>query len=108
MGVKRSAPPQAADVKRVWAMRDALLLLDFEDPDTGPFKTMLLACTLHQIYLKSEEVSCCPPPRPPLEVKLFFFVGEKIFEFFVWYASEICGGSSPGYQKPDTSLIKVS
>ncbi len=44
-------------MKRVWEMRNALLLLDFEDPDTGPFKTMLLACTLHQVYLKSPEVS---------------------------------------------------
>ena len=43
-------------MKRVWLMRNALLLLDFEDPETGPFKTMLLACTLNQIYLKSDEV----------------------------------------------------
>ena len=38
-------------------MRNALLLLDFEDPDTEPFKTMLLGATVHQAYLKTDEVS---------------------------------------------------
>jgi hypothetical protein len=37
-------------------MRKALLLLDFEDEDTGPFKTMLLACLLQNVYLKSDVV----------------------------------------------------
>ena len=39
-------------------MREAFLLLDFEDPATEPFKTMLLSCTLQHAYLNSEEVSC--------------------------------------------------
>lgn len=47
---------QLSDVKRVWGMRKALLFLDFEDPLTSPFKTMLLACTIQQVYLKADEV----------------------------------------------------
>lgn len=44
-------------------MRNALLLLDFEDLDTGPFKTMLLACTLQKVYLKSDVVGVAYSPR---------------------------------------------
>lgn len=43
-------------MKRVWLVREAFLLLDFEDPSTDPFKTMLLSCTLQHAYLNSEEV----------------------------------------------------
>lgn len=51
--------PQHADVKRVWLVREAFVLLDFEDPTTEPFKTMLLSCTLQHAYLNSDEVSLC-------------------------------------------------
>jgi hypothetical protein len=44
-------------VKRVWLVREAFLLLDFEDATTEPFKTMLLSSTLQHAYLNSEEVS---------------------------------------------------
>lgn len=48
---------QGSDVKRVWSMRQAFLLLDFEDPSVEPFKAMLLSATLQPLYLNMEEVS---------------------------------------------------
>ena len=38
-------------------MRQAFLLLDFEDPSVEPFKAMLLSATLQPLYLNMEEVS---------------------------------------------------
>ena len=37
-------------------MRQALLLLDFEDTSADSLKLMLLSCTLQPLYIKSEEV----------------------------------------------------
>ncbi|XP_064397126.1 condensin-2 complex subunit G2-like isoform X2 [Halichondria panicea] len=45
----------AADVKRVWSMRQAFLLLDFEDGSAEPFKAMLLSATLQPLYINTEE-----------------------------------------------------
>ncbi|XP_064397561.1 condensin-2 complex subunit G2-like [Halichondria panicea] len=45
----------AADVKRVWSMRQAFLLLDFEDISAEPFKAMLLSATLQPLYINTEE-----------------------------------------------------
>ena len=47
---------QTADVKRVWGMRQAFLLLDFEDNSAEPFKAMLLSATLQPLYINTEEV----------------------------------------------------
>ena len=43
-------------MKRVWLVREAFLLLDFEDQSTDPFKTMLLSCTMQHVYLNLDEV----------------------------------------------------
>lgn len=48
---------QGSDVKNVWSMRQAFLLLDFEDPSVEPFKAMLLSATLQPLYLNMDEVS---------------------------------------------------
>ncbi len=47
---------QVADVRRVWGMRTAFLLLDFEDSSAEPFKAMLLSATLQPLYINSDEV----------------------------------------------------
>ena len=57
---------QAADVKRVWSMRQAFLLLDFEDGSAEPFKAMLLSATLQPLYINTEEV------RPCMQFILFY------------------------------------
>ena len=43
-------------MKRVWLVREAFILLDFEDQTAEPFKTMLLSCMLQHVYLHSDEV----------------------------------------------------
>lgn len=42
-------------VKRVYAMRGALLLLDYEEEATGPFRQLLLQCFLKPTYLRSAD-----------------------------------------------------
>ena len=42
-------------VKRVYSMRGALLLLDYEDEGTGPFRLLLLQCFLNPTYLRSAD-----------------------------------------------------
>lgn len=41
-----------AMVKRVYALRGALLLLDYEGETSGAFKTLLLQCFLKTTYLR--------------------------------------------------------
>ena len=43
-------------MKRVWSLRQSLLLLDFEDNSSESLKQMLHQCILHPLYLKHEEV----------------------------------------------------
>ena len=43
----------------MWAMRQSLLLLDFEDPSADPLKLMLLSCCAEPVYLKAVEVCVC-------------------------------------------------
>jgi condensin-2 complex subunit G2 len=42
-------------VKRVYALRGALLLLDYDDEATDAFKTLLLQCFLKTTYLRSAD-----------------------------------------------------
>ena len=44
-----------ADVKRLYSIRAAILLLDFEDPSIETIRTLLLRCFLHQNFLKSAD-----------------------------------------------------
>lgn len=44
-----------ADVKRLYSIRAAILLLDFEDSSIETIRTLLLRCFLHQTFLKSAE-----------------------------------------------------
>lgn len=46
---------QLVDVKRVWAVRQAFLLLDFEDPSADIMKAMLLSCSVHPLYLRCDQ-----------------------------------------------------
>ena len=46
---------QLVDVKRVWSMRQAFLLLDFDDPSADVMKTMLLSCCAHPLYLRWDQ-----------------------------------------------------
>lgn len=55
--VARSLEEDAREalVKRVYALRGALLLLDYEEEATGPFRELLLQCFLKPTYLKSAD-----------------------------------------------------
>jgi condensin-2 complex subunit G2 len=44
-----------ADVKRVFQMRGAFLLLDFDDPSIESIKGLVLRCLIHPAYLRSTE-----------------------------------------------------
>ena len=44
-----------ADVKRVYAVRTALLLLDFEDESADSLKDLLLRCMMSPLYLRCVE-----------------------------------------------------
>ncbi len=46
-----------ADVKRLYAARDAFTLLDFEDQNNDSIKELLLRCFIHKIFLKVYLVS---------------------------------------------------
>ncbi|XP_062519553.1 condensin-2 complex subunit G2-like [Corticium candelabrum] len=46
---------QLADIKRVWALRQALCVFDFEHEDSSPLKTLLIGCVIQPQYLRSEE-----------------------------------------------------
>ena len=48
---------QVSDVKRVWSLRQALLLIDFEDSSSECLKQLLHQCMINRMYLKLEEVS---------------------------------------------------
>ncbi|KAJ7365204.1 Condensin-2 complex subunit G2 [Desmophyllum pertusum] len=45
-----------SDVKRVWSLRQSLLLMDFEDNSSESLKQLLHQCMIHPMYLKLEEV----------------------------------------------------
>ena len=47
---------KVADVKRVFSLRETLLLLDFDDESAGPLKAVLLQCIVCGIYLTTAEV----------------------------------------------------
>ena len=53
----RSLSPEARDldIKRLYAVRGALLLLDFDDPSIDSLKGLLLRCASHPAHLKSTE-----------------------------------------------------
>lgn len=44
-----------AAVKRVWAVREAFALFDYEDADTGPFKATVLQCFAAPAVLRTAE-----------------------------------------------------
>ncbi|KAL9966949.1 hypothetical protein ACROYT_G025098 [Oculina patagonica] len=44
-----------SDVKRVWSLRQSLLLMDFEDNSSESLKQLLHQCMIHPMYLKLEE-----------------------------------------------------
>ena len=44
------------DVKRLWSLRQTLLLMDFEDESSCSLKDSLLQCLVHPVFLKGEEV----------------------------------------------------
>lgn len=48
---------QVSDVKRVWSLRQSLLLMDFEDNSSESLKQLLHQCMIHPMYLKLEEVN---------------------------------------------------
>jgi len=45
-----------SDVKRVWSLRQSLLLMDFEDNSSESLRQLLHQCMIHPMYLKLEEV----------------------------------------------------
>lgn len=44
------------DVKRLWNLRQTLLLMDFEDESSCSLKSSLLQCLVHPVFLKVDEV----------------------------------------------------
>ena len=44
-------------MKRVWSLRQCLLLMDFEDNSSESLRQLLHQCMIHPMYLKLEEVS---------------------------------------------------
>jgi condensin-2 complex subunit G2 len=44
-----------ADVKRVFHLRGALLLLDFDDPSIESIKGLVLRCLIHPAFMRSSE-----------------------------------------------------
>ncbi|XP_027038917.1 condensin-2 complex subunit G2-like [Pocillopora damicornis] len=44
-----------SDVKRVWGLRQCLLLMDFDDDSSESLKQLLHQCMIHPTYLKLEE-----------------------------------------------------
>lgn len=55
--VARTLSPGAkqVDVKRLWAVRQAFLLLDFDDPSADMMKSMLMSCCVHPVYLRCDQ-----------------------------------------------------
>lgn len=47
---------QVIDVRRLWSIRQCLLLMDFEDESCCSLKASLLQCFIHPVFLKVEEV----------------------------------------------------
>ena len=43
-------------VKRLYAMKNAMQELDFDDPSSEPLKTVLLQCFVTPIILKADQV----------------------------------------------------
>ena len=46
---------KVGDLKRVYAMRASLLLLEFQDPSIASMKDLLLRCFVHPLFLKTAE-----------------------------------------------------
>lgn len=44
------------DIKRLWQIRNCLLLLDYDDPSADPIKLLLLRCYMQPMFLKTDEV----------------------------------------------------
>ena len=44
------------DIKRLWQIRNCLLLLDYDDPSADPTKLLLLRCYMQPMFLKADEV----------------------------------------------------
>ncbi|EDO49585.1 predicted protein [Nematostella vectensis] len=55
--IRSLAKGTASDVKHVWGLRQALLLIDFEDESSSSLKQLLHQCMIHPIYLRQEEAS---------------------------------------------------
>lgn len=47
-------------MKRVYGMKEGLLVLEFEDESADSLKSLLLTCFIHPTYIKSQEVSTAP------------------------------------------------
>ena len=43
-------------VKRLYAMKDAMQELDFDDPSSEPLKAVLLQCFVTPVILKADQV----------------------------------------------------
>jgi len=46
--------PKKADLKRVWDIKSAFHLLDFEDESSDGFKSLMQRCLLHPLYLGTD------------------------------------------------------
>ncbi|XP_065184272.1 condensin-2 complex subunit G2-like [Sycon ciliatum] len=44
-----------SDIQRLWAFRQAMLILDFEDSSSDHLKSLLLQCLIHPLYIQTEE-----------------------------------------------------
>ncbi|XP_028391007.1 condensin-2 complex subunit G2-like [Dendronephthya gigantea] len=53
--IKTLAQGMVVDVKRLWSLRQVLLLMDFEDESSCSLKASLLQCLIHPVVLKVEE-----------------------------------------------------
>ncbi|CAB3996367.1 Condensin-2 complex subunit G2, partial [Paramuricea clavata] len=53
--IKALAQGLVVDVKRLWSVRQTLLLMDFEDESCCSLKASLLQCLIHPVFLKVEE-----------------------------------------------------
>lgn len=89
--LEESARPR--DVRRVWGMREALLILDFEDDSIESLTELLLRCFLHPLY-----ALCCDACVVVVQLSSLLLFGYQV-SAFPWRGSPFSGvlvWSAPG------------
>ena len=64
-------------------MKDAMQILDFDDPSSEPLKTVLLQCYVTPIFLKADQVVSIIIAIYNLKDNAAVILGKEIFKFIV-------------------------